>query len=141
MKFSSLSPLCIAGLAAGQLSGRVGPTTSRAAKAAKVCNILEYGGVASATADNSEAITKAWEACKAGGQVLIPSGSYGLSKWVDLSGGKGVSINLEGIIFRISNGPVNGTMISIQSTNDFEFYSANSKGAVQGYGYEFHKGE
>jgi rhamnogalacturonan hydrolase len=138
---SLASILAAASLAEAQLSGKVGPSTSRAAKAAKVCNILEYGGVASATTDNSAAISKAWDACKNGGQVFIPSGSYGLDKWVDLSGGKGVSINLEGIIFRISTGTAGGNMITVQSTEDFELYSGNSKGAVQGYGYEFHKGE
>lgn len=129
-----------ASLAAAQLSGRVGPTTTREAKTAKkVCDIMAYGGVAEATADNSAAITKAWDDCKAGGQVRIPPGSYGLAKWVDLTGGKGVSINLEGVLYRISNATEGGTMISVQSTTDFELYSANSKGAVQGYGFEFHK--
>src|SRR5262245_14143125 len=90
----SWSLLFLPSLAAGQLSGRVGPTTSRDAKAAKkVCDITKYGGVASATTDNSDAITKAWSDCKAGGQVYVPPGSYGLSKWVDLSGGQGVSFN------------------------------------------------
>jgi rhamnogalacturonan hydrolase len=28
-------------------------------------------------------------------------------------------------------------MIYIEHTTDFEFYSANSKGAIQGYGYQF----
>lgn len=28
----------------GQLSGRVGPTTSRAAKRTTICNVLNYGG-------------------------------------------------------------------------------------------------
>ncbi|SPQ24359.1 cdeb85d4-6c24-486b-9e91-ce472c9b660c [Thermothielavioides terrestris] len=119
-----------------QLSGSVGPTTSRAAKAAKkVCNIMNYGGVASATTDNSAAITAAWNACKGGGEVYIPSGSYGLSSWVTLSGGSGVSINLEGVIYRITSATAGGTMISVSSTTDFEFYSGNSKGAIQGYGY------
>lgn len=27
-------------------------------------------------------------------------------------------------------------MIAIQNANDFEFYSANSAGGIQGYGYE-----
>ncbi len=139
----SFSPLLLtAGLALvqpwaqAQLSGSVGPTTSRSAKAAKkVCNILNYGGVASATTDNSAAITAAWNACKSGGQVYIPSGSYGLSTWVTLTGGSGVSINLEGIIYRITSATSGGTMISVSSTSDFEFYSGNSKGAMQGYGY------
>ena len=142
MKLQLLSTLTTAGLVTAELSGKVGPTTSREAKAAKkVCNIVNYGGSATATTDNSAAISKAWDDCKAGGQVLIPSGSYGLGKWVSLAGGNGVSINLEGVIFRISSATAAGTLIEVQSANDFEFYSGNSKGAIQGYGYEFHKGE
>ncbi len=141
MKYFSPLFLAVAGLSVvepwvqAQLSGRVGPTTSRAAKAAKVCNIMSYGGVASATKDNSAALTAAWNACKSGGEVYIPSGSYGLSSWVTLSGGSGVSINLEGVIYRIASATAGGTMIGISSTTDFEFYSGNSKGAIQGYGY------
>jgi len=141
MKLQLTSVLTVAGLAAAQLSGKVGPTTSRDAKTAKkICNVLNYGGAASATTDNSVAVTKAWEDCKAGGQVFIPSGSYGLDKWVSLAGGKGVSINLEGVIFRISSGTAPGALITVQSADDFEFYSGNSKGAIQGYGFELHKG-
>ncbi|KAH6647824.1 pectin lyase fold/virulence factor, partial [Truncatella angustata] len=118
-----------------QLSGRVGPTTSTTSKAAKkVCNIMQYGGVSSATTDNSAAITSAWNACKSGGQVYIPAGNYGLNSWVALSGGTGVSINLEGTIYRMST--AGGNMIAVSQTTDFEFYSANSKGAIQGYGYQ-----
>lgn len=72
-----------------------------------------------------------------GPTVLIPAGDYGLGSWLTLQGGKGVSINLEGIIYR--TGTAGGNMFMIRDTNDFEFYSANSKGAIQGYGYEFHK--
>ena len=54
-----------------------------------------------------------------------------------LGNGKGVSINLEGIIYR--TGTAGGNMFMIRDTTDFEFYSASSKGAIQGYGYEFHK--
>lgn len=32
-------------------------------------------------------------------------------------------------------------MIYIEKATNFEFYSSTSKGAVQGYGYELHKGE
>lgn len=129
--FLSLLPLVSA-----QLSGTVGPTTTRAAKAAKkICNILDYGGVASATTDNAAAITSAWTACVSGGEVYIPSGSYGLGTWVTLTGGTGVSINLEGVIYR--TGTASGNMIFIEHTTDFELYSANSAGAVQGYGYQF----
>lgn len=137
MHFSALF-LSLLPLVAGQLSGTVGPTTTTSSKAAKkVCNILNYGGTASATTDNSAAIASAWAACESGGEVYIPSGSYGLANWVTLTGGTGVSINLEGVIYR--TGTADGNMIYIEHTTDFEFYSANSAGAIQGYGYQFHE--
>ncbi|ETS76288.1 rhamnogalacturonase B [Pestalotiopsis fici W106-1] len=123
--------------ATAQLSGTVGPTTSTSAKAAtKVCNILDYGGVASATTDNGAAIQSAWDACKSGGQVYIPEGDYGMATWVTLKSGTGVSINIEGTIYR--TGTDGGNMIMIRDSSDVEVYSATSKGAMQGYGYEFH---
>jgi rhamnogalacturonan hydrolase len=71
MKFnlSLLSAVVLPSLVVAQLSGTVGPLTSTATKAAtKVCNILSYGGVASATTDNSAAIASAWAACISGGE-------------------------------------------------------------------------
>lgn len=66
------SLLALPALVSAQLSGTVGPTTSTASKAAKkVCNILNYGGVASATTDNGAAISAAWTACKSGGEGKI----------------------------------------------------------------------
>jgi rhamnogalacturonan hydrolase len=75
MKFnlSLLSAFVLPSLVAAQLSGTVGPLTSRDTKAAtKVCNILNYGGVASATTDNAAAITSAWAACISGGEGWAP---------------------------------------------------------------------
>lgn len=138
MVFLATTLLALAATTAAQLSGKVGPTTSTAAKAAvKVCNIMDYGGVADASTDNGAAILAAWNACKTGGQVYIPSGDYGLSTWLTLSGGKGVSINLEGTIYRV--GTDGGNMIFIRDSSDLEVYSATSDGAIQGYGYEFHQ--
>ncbi|KAK6207301.1 hypothetical protein LQW54_007259 [Pestalotiopsis sp. IQ-011] len=129
--------LATASFASAQLSGTVGPTTSTSAKAStKVCNILDYGGVASATTDNGAAIQSAWDDCKTGGQVYIPEGDYGMSTWVTLKSGTGVSINIEGVIYR--TGTDSGNMIMIRDSTDVEVYSATSKGAMQGYGYEFH---
>ncbi|PQE28691.1 rhamnogalacturonase a protein [Rutstroemia sp. NJR-2017a WRK4] len=134
LAFRSASFLALQPLVSAQLSGSVGPSTSTASKAAtKTCNILNYGGKASATTDNSAAIASAWAACINGGE-----GSYGLANWVTLTGGTGVSINLEGTIYR--TGTASGNMIFIEHTTDFEFYSGNSKGAIQGYGYVFHSG-
>lgn len=125
-----------AGLA--QLSGTVGPLTTSAEKeAVKVCNILDYGGVASTDTDNGAAISAAWTACVDGGQVYIPTGDYGLATWVTLKSGSGVSINIEGTIYR--TGTDSGNMIYIQSSTDIEIYSATGTGAIQAYGYEFHE--
>nr|XP_036588208.1 rhamnogalacturonase a [Colletotrichum truncatum]KAF6799349.1 rhamnogalacturonase a [Colletotrichum truncatum] len=142
MKFSAFSLLALGALfpewANASLSGSVGPTTTRAAKAAKkTCKITDYGAKTGATGDISAALTSAWNACKTGGEILIPSGEWGLGKWVTLSGGTGVSINLEGTIYR--TGTAGGHMIIVQKSTDVEFYSGNSKGAMQGYGYQFHK--
>ncbi|KAJ4419268.1 hypothetical protein N0V82_005071 [Gnomoniopsis sp. IMI 355080] len=124
--------------AAAQLSGTVGPTTTTSSKAStKVCSIMDYGGVADASTDNGQAISDAWTACASGGEVLIPAGDYGLATWVSLTKGTGVSINLEGTIYR--TGTDSGNMISIEDSTDIEVYSATSAGAIQGYGYEFHK--
>lgn len=98
---------------------------------------MDYGGTADASTDNSAAISDAWTACASGGQVLIPEGDYGLSTWVTLKDGQGVSINIEGTIYR--TGTDSGNMIGIEDSTDIEVYSATSKGAIQGYGYEFHK--
>lgn len=72
MKFSILSvlsALLLPVVVRAQLSGTVGPTTTTAHKAGlKICNIMSYGGVASATGDNGPAILAAWNACKTGGE-------------------------------------------------------------------------
>ncbi len=74
MKFnvlSALTAILFSYLVTAQLSGDVGPSTTRAAKAAtKVCNILNYGGKASKTTDNGPAIASAWAACKSGGEGM-----------------------------------------------------------------------
>jgi hypothetical protein len=76
MKFSIVSALAAivsSSLATAQLSGTVGPTTTTAYKAAtRVCNILNYGGVASTTTDNGPAIESAWAACASGGEGKKP---------------------------------------------------------------------
>lgn len=68
MKQSILSVLALAGSALAQLSGTVGPTTTTAAKTAKmVCNVLDYGAVADKSTDLGAALVKAWTACASGG--------------------------------------------------------------------------
>ncbi len=54
-------------VASAQLSGRVGPTTTRDTKRGTVCNVLKYGGTATKTSDIGPAIESAFAACKNGG--------------------------------------------------------------------------
>ncbi|KAF4998786.1 hypothetical protein FDECE_11714 [Fusarium decemcellulare] len=139
--FSALIAVGSAVQAAAQLSGKVGALTSASDKAAvKTCNIMDYGATADAKTDNGPAIQKAWDDCSAaGGEVYVPEGDYGLSTWLKLSSKSPMSFRLDGIIYRI--GTDGGNMLFFQHMEDFELYSSTSKGAVQGYGYEFHKND
>lgn len=120
-----------------QLSGRVGPLTTIAAKkAVKTCNVLDYGAKADLSTDLSTPLTNAFNACKTGGLVVIPDGSYALENWVTLSGGNAWALQWDGIVYR--NGTAGGNMIFIEHTTDFELFSSTSKGAFQGLGYVFH---
>ncbi|KAF4984880.1 hypothetical protein FZEAL_33 [Fusarium zealandicum] len=142
MRHSFISALIAVGSAvqaAAQLSGNVGPSISRAEKAAiKICNVVDYGATADASTDNGPAIKKAWDDCSAGGgEVYIPEGDYGLGTWLQLSSKSAMSFRLDGTIYRIGTGE--GNMLFFQHMENFELYSSTSKGAIQGYGYEFHK--
>ncbi|KAL9083001.1 MAG: hypothetical protein Q9165_008697 [Trypethelium subeluteriae] len=120
-----------------QLSGRVGPlTTVSAKKAVKQCSVLDYGGKADNTTDLSGPLTSAFNACKSGGLVVIPSGNYALANWVTLSGGNAWALQWDGVVYR--TGTAGGNMIFIEHTTDFELFSSTSKGAFQGLGYVFH---
>ncbi len=72
MKFTTVGALGLGvftSLVTAQLSGSVGPLTTYTTKRAKkTCNILSYGGVASAMTDNGRAIASAWAACASGGE-------------------------------------------------------------------------
>ncbi|KAK3679805.1 hypothetical protein LTR78_000181 [Recurvomyces mirabilis] len=143
MLFSSLCYLAasVSALVAAQsveLAGKVGPKTSAATKTAKkTCNITSYGAKADGKTDISAALTAAFNACKTGGVVVIPSGNYALATWVTLSGGNAWALQLDGTIYR--TGTAGGNMIFIEHGTDFELFSTTGKGAIQGYGYEFHK--
>ncbi|KAF4439128.1 murein transglycosylase [Fusarium acutatum] len=137
--FSALIAVGSALQAAAQLNGKVGPLTTASAKAAiKTCNIVDYGAKANAKTDNGPAIQKAWNDCRTGGgEVYVPEGDYGMGTWVTLTSSKPMSFRLDGIIYRI--GTDGGNMFMFKHLEDFELYSSTSKGAIQGYGYEFHK--
>lgn len=137
-----LTPLLtVAALVAAQsveLSGSVGPLTTIAdKKAVATCDITDYGAVADGKTDISDALNEAFAACKAGGVVVVPSGDFALSTWVTLNGGSAWAFQLDGTIYR--TGTEGGNMIFIEHTDDFEMFSSNGAGAVQGSGYEFHK--
>ncbi|MCJ1307972.1 hypothetical protein MMC25_001622 [Agyrium rufum] len=133
---SIFSLLVLPSLVAAQLSGTVGPLTTRASKLAKKqCNVMNYGGKADQVTDLGPALSSAWAACKTGGTVVVPTGNYVLATFPTLTGGNAVALQLDGIIFR--TGTAGGNMLLIEHTTDFELYSSTSKGAIQGYGYQF----
>ncbi|XHG09069.1 hypothetical protein AWENTII_012152 [Aspergillus wentii] len=138
MRFTLFAALGLAPLlATAQLSGKVGPSTSASSKASKkTCNVLDYGGKADNSTDISSAISSAWDECSKGGVVYIPPGDYALDKWLTLTGGSACALQLDGIIYR--TGSDGGNMFMIEHTSDFELFSSTSKGAIQGFGYEFH---
>ncbi|THY35591.1 Rhamnogalacturonase A [Aureobasidium pullulans] len=138
--FSTLLAFAVAlpALVAGELSGKVGPTTSHATKAAKkTCDITKYGAVADGKTDISTALNSAFTACKAGGVVVIPSGNFAMSNWVKLANGNNWALQLDGIITR--TGTDAGNMIMVEHSDNFEMFSSTGKGAIQGNGYQFHK--
>lgn len=84
----------------------------------------------------------------------MAAGNYNMQTWVTLSGGTKWAFRLDGLISRtcesqrivfpallyvftaLVSATTHGNMIGIQNANDFEFYSANSAGGIQGYGYQ-----
>lgn len=133
--FTSLTLL--AAQTSAQLSGDVGPLTSSSTKkATKTCNVLNYGAKADKSTDLGPPLASAFAACKSGGLVYVPSGSYAMSTWVTLSGGSAWALQIDGTIYR--SGTEGGNMIFIEHSSDFELFSSTSKGAIQGLGYEFH---
>jgi rhamnogalacturonan hydrolase len=135
----ALRQLLIASLvstAASQLSNPVGPTTDAATKGSnKVCDITDYGAEDGSDDDVGPAISDAWEDCKAGGLVYIPPGSYALQSNVKLSGGSSSAVQWDGTIYR--DAELEDHMFYFQDSTDFELFSGNSEGALQGYGYEY----
>ncbi|RPD78596.1 rhamnogalacturonase [Lentinus tigrinus ALCF2SS1-7] len=118
-----------------QLSGSVGPRTPLSQKS-HICNVLDYGG-SIGSSDIGPAITSAFNNCvlkNSGSTLYVPAGNYQMQTWVDLKEGTKWAFRLDGFITRASTS--GGNMIAIENANDFEFYSANSAGGIQGYGYQ-----
>lgn len=138
MKLFLFITILLTTLTAAQLSGPVGPTTSRASKQAKkTCDITSYG--ATSSSDVGPALLAAWTACKTGGVVVVPPGAWKMSTWVLLNGGSGWALQLDGTIVRDTSVTTGGNMIFIQHTSDVEVFSSTGAGAIQGDGYTMHQ--
>ncbi|KAI0659450.1 rhamnogalacturonase [Cubamyces menziesii] len=133
---SLLASLLLVSATFAQLSGRVGPTSSLSSKQSTICNVLDYGG-SIGSADIGPPISSAFTNCvlkHSGSTLYVPAGNYNMQTWVTLNGGTKWAFRLDGLITRTST--TGGNMIAIENANDFEFYSANSAGGIQGYGYQ-----
>ncbi|THH06186.1 hypothetical protein EW145_g4260 [Phellinidium pouzarii] len=119
-----------------QLSGSVGPTTPTSEKQATICNVLDYGGEIGSS-DIGPAIGNAFTECvlnNSGSTLYVPEGNYDMKTWQILSGGTKWAFQMDGVITRAST--AGGNMIVIENADDFEFFSSNSAGAIQGLGYQ-----
>ncbi|KAN0108708.1 glycoside hydrolase family 28 protein [Hyaloscypha variabilis] len=167
-----LSCLVTIPFASSQLIGPVGPRTPLSEKT-RVCNILDFGGVADNSTDVAPAITTAFEKCvqrQPGSRLVVPEGNYLLKQSIVLSNGTNWAWQLDGLItaeyvgnssgtsnylvprdlilqgfagVQALNSTINGegdgkfleNLIVIVNAVDFEFFSENGLGAIQGQGY------
>ena len=166
MKFSLVAAAAVVFLVrgvAGQLvqGVPVGPTSSLSEKSGTICNVLNYGAVADGKTDIGVAITNAFSQCvvkaNGGATLLVPEGEYlsrsfsfhTLRRYSRLIGGNmtvttGAVLNagtkwafqLDGLITLSEDGSFNGNAIVVKRATDFEMYSSNGKGAIQGQGYK-----
>ncbi|GMG21110.1 unnamed protein product [Ambrosiozyma monospora] len=126
------------------VAGSVGPLTSLSEKS-NICDITKYGAVAGNKTDISTAITNAFNECvlKTSGSTLrIPEGNWLLTKPVVLNGGTKWAFQIQGLItcaYSTSawSASTYNTAIVIKNANDFEMYSDNGLGAIQGNGYVY----
>ncbi|EGP82832.1 unnamed protein product [Zymoseptoria tritici ST99CH_1A5] len=110
MLTSSLAALCLwlscVPLVLAQLTGPVGPLTPLAHKT-KICNILDYGGVADNTTNVAPAIHKAFAECvqRSPGTVLyVPNGNYLVTESIVLANATNWAFQLDGLI-TVAYGP------------------------------------
>ncbi|KDR70187.1 hypothetical protein GALMADRAFT_890769 [Galerina marginata CBS 339.88] len=133
---TTLAVLLASSLAYSQLTGRVGPITSPSAKRRTICNVLDYGGSIDSL-DIGPAIADTFKNCvlpNSGSTLYVPPGNYSMATWVTLNNGTKWAFQMDGVITRTAT--TGGHMIIIQNANDFEMYSSNSAGAIQGNGYQ-----
>ncbi|EED79070.1 rhamnogalacturonase-like protein [Postia placenta Mad-698-R] len=127
--------ILLAPFASAQLSGSVGPTTPLSDKST-LCNILDYGGNIGSS-DIGPAIQKAFDVgtlVRVPNLIRILAGDYDMQTWVTLTGGSSWAFRLDGLITRTAT--TGGNMIAVENAYDFEFYSKNSAGGIQGAGYQ-----
>ncbi|KAI0830349.1 rhamnogalacturonase [Trametes gibbosa] len=133
---SLLASLLLVSVASAQLTGHVGPTTPLSSKQGTICNVLNYGGSIGSD-DIGPAINSAFTNCvtkHSGSTLYVPAGNYNMKTWVTLKDASKWAFRLDGLITRAAT--TGGNMIAIQNADDFEFYSANSAGGIQGFGYQ-----
>lgn len=129
--------ICLAPAAVfGQLSGSVGPLVDFETKAKnKTCDITDYGAVADGETDVGQAILDAWGDCAVGGRVYIPPGEYSLATDLKTQTWRVPRHSADSVLMRGHEGSYQ--MILIRGCSDFELFSGNSQGAIQGFGYEY----
>ncbi|KAI1324040.1 RGase A [Xylariaceae sp. FL0255] len=121
-------------VATAQLSGTTGPTTTFIEKkAVKVCDVTDYGGVASTSDDLSGPLQDAINACEGGGLIYIPSGTYGMSGQVTIKISNW-AMQIDGVIERTGS-TTSGSMFTITSATNWEIFSYTGAGAIQANGY------
>ncbi|TVY13083.1 putative rhamnogalacturonase A, partial [Lachnellula arida] len=103
----------------------------------KVCNVLDYGGVADNKTDIGPAILEAFSSCASSGgaTIYVPPGSYSIATGVTLNKGSAYAIQIDGLITLTSDGSFGGNAIVIENTSDVEIFSSNGLGAINGQGY------
>jgi hypothetical protein len=87
--------------------------------------------------DIGPAIGRAFEECvkgNPGSTLYVPAGNYNMQTWQTLRGATQWAFQMDGVITRVNTD--RGHMFVIQDANDFEMYSSNSAGAIQGNGYQ-----
>lgn len=133
----------LAGVCQAQYSGHVGPTVPATSKMYE-CNVLNYGAKADNATDIGPAIKSAFTNCilkNTNSRLIVPEGNYLLSSTVLLNGGSNWAFQLDGLITVDYNayvsGALSGNALFFQRMKEFEIYSSNGKGAIQGQGYRY----
>lgn len=96
------------------------------AYATKICNVLDYGGIADNTTDIGQAITKAYADCVSGTTtsnpadtvLLVPSGTYALISPVTIIKAEFFTMEINGELNLVFNTMLAGNMFLFDRCND-----------------------